>query len=305
MKCKDAIQYCSDHHNAAVSKKPNVFRMLLSKQRWALLVESTKTLDIVNAAMVRLQAPALTISDAYVIWQSTILRTTHSLNSTTSTIANVLGRNLIAHLNSRKDSLFATDSALSAAVLDPRIRRDLNADRLLKGRVHIMKLWRRISAFKAQIQEIASTTARSELNPMPLSDHELLDLFYESSNTEQNVNQPNISDGDDEILLELDKFVQTETGSKFSSSMEYWSSRKHDYPKLFTVAEYLNSIPPTQVTIERSFSTLSFIFGIRRCQLNDYMLENILLIKLNPEIVQRIFEKELQKLNDPESEELE
>lgn len=69
----------------------------------------------------------------------------------------MLKNNLIASLNARKASLFTSDSALAAAFLDPRTRRDLNTEQQLRSKIHILKLWRRISAFNAQIQATASS----------------------------------------------------------------------------------------------------------------------------------------------------
>lgn len=93
------------------------------------------------------------------------------------------------------------------------------------------------------------------MDPTNLSDHELLNLYYGSSCAEENANEAGTTD--DEITSQLDNFVQTEIRSKENSSVEFWNKKKDNYPKLFVISEYLNSIPPTQVTIERSFSSLS------------------------------------------------
>lgn len=62
----------------------------------------------------------------------------------------------------------------------------------------------------------------------------------------------------------------------------YWSSAaSHEYDALYEVAQLLLSVPATQVSIERAFSTLRFILNDYRTSLGDDSLGNILLVKLN------------------------
>ena len=76
------------------------------------------------------------------------------------------------------------------------------------------------------------------------------------------------------------------------SILKFWKNKKNDFPELHAVACVINGLPPTQATVERSFSVLALIYNNRRSQLSQNMLENILRIKLNAEIVSSIFEFE-------------
>nr|XP_049467036.1 uncharacterized protein LOC125908363 [Anopheles coluzzii] len=72
----------------------------------------------------------------------------------------------------------------------------------------------------------------------------------------------------------------------------HWLSRKTTHPELFEVATLLLAVPSNQVSVERAFSALALILSDKRTKMNDENLENILLIKLN----RKLFEKILPNL---------
>lgn len=76
----------------------------------------------------------------------------------------------------------------------------------------------------------------------------------------------------------------------------FWNECREKYPELFEVAMVYLSIPLTQSTVERTFSTLAFVYNKRRSQLAQQTLENIILLKLNKEITFDVFADELGKL---------
>lgn len=53
-----------------------------------------------------------------------------------------------------------------------------------------------------------------------------------------------------------------------------------------------NGIPPSQAKIEREFSTLGFIFGPLRSNLSDQLLSDIMLCKLNSDLLNDFFSRE-------------
>lgn len=76
----------------------------------------------------------------------------------------------------------------------------------------------------------------------------------------------------------------------------YWESRKDTDPVLYQLASMVNTIPPTQVTVERAFSILSLVYNARRTRLSPDLLQYILLINLNKDLVPGINAEDLAKL---------
>ncbi|XP_065079200.1 uncharacterized protein LOC135702131 [Ochlerotatus camptorhynchus] len=69
---------------------------------------------------------------------------------------------------------------------------------------------------------------------------------------------------------------------------KHWMARKHTHPELYAVATVVHSVPSTQVSVERSFSALALVLSNIRAGLSDDTLEDILIIKLNMDILQKV-----------------
>ncbi|XP_055593713.1 uncharacterized protein LOC129744950 [Uranotaenia lowii] len=69
---------------------------------------------------------------------------------------------------------------------------------------------------------------------------------------------------------------------------QHWLNRKHTHPELYQVAMVVLAVPSNQVTVERSFSALGLVLSERRTELAEDTLSNILLIKLNKDVYEKI-----------------
>ncbi|XP_034487200.1 uncharacterized protein LOC117791518 [Drosophila innubila] len=63
--------------------------------------------------------------------------------------------------------------------------------------------------------------------------------------------------------------------------LNFWKDRKSNDPELYALSKVCFAIPPTQVTIERAFSSMKLVLSDNRNRLSHETLENILLVKLN------------------------
>lgn len=62
------------------------------------------------------------------------------------------------------------------------------------------------------------------------------------------------------------------------------------------MATIFNGCPPSQATVEREFSTLNYIFGPLRSKLSNRILSDIMIIKLNSELLYDFFVQERKDL---------
>jgi len=108
---------------------------------------------------------------------------------------------------------------------------------------------------------------------------------------------PTNSDGESEVNLysfldeaspsssdELDTYL----GSPFSSDStvaKFWTDHKATLPILYKLQQRHLLIPATSSSIERSFSSAGLILSDRRSRLNDDMFEEILVTKLNADLM--------------------
>ena len=92
--------------------------------------------------------------------------------------------------------------------------------------------------------------------------------------------------------------------------LQFWSEKQYTDKELYAISTVCFAVPPTQVctkstlkssfrftsfclsqvTIERAFSTLRLVLTDYRNRLNQDMLEDILLVKLNPNFLNSAIE---------------
>lgn len=76
----------------------------------------------------------------------------------------------------------------------------------------------------------------------------------------------------------------TEPSDSNKTSVEFWCKYKLTEPDLFQVACVINAAAPTQVSVERLFSALSFVLSPQRTRLKDENIDNILVVGQNKEL---------------------
>lgn len=86
----------------------------------------------------------------------------------------------------------------------------------------------------------------------------------------------------------LSSFSRTDRISQKKNIFHYWESKRETHPELYQLATVLNAVPCTQVSVGRSFSSFSFIYNCLRTRISDDNLENILIVRLNPDIFRKI-----------------
>lgn len=68
--------------------------------------------------------------------------------------------------------------------------------------------------------------------------------------------------------------------------LDYWKNRKYTDPELGMLTDVALAVPSTQVSVERAFSALSLILTKNRTKLSNETINNLLLIKLNNNLIE-------------------
>jgi hypothetical protein len=63
--------------------------------------------------------------------------------------------------------------------------------------------------------------------------------------------------------------------------LQFWENNIYKFTMLSAVANAVMAVPATQVTVERAFSALKYIYSDLRANLKEDLLEDILIIKIN------------------------
>lgn len=101
----------------------------------------------------------------------------------------------------------------------------------------------------------------------------------ETTNTAQEIS---VSDQLSDLSRKPRLILQNET------ILEWWFKAKSTQPDLYSLASAFLAIPCTQVSVERSFSVLGLILTKQRGLLKEETLQNILFVRLNSELLNKV-----------------
>lgn len=276
--CKEACEFLAN------VKKEKHFQLIL--QKWSVLEEVTGVLKLAFVTTKILQSGSFTLSDFFGCWlkmKFKLKRVIENGESTTNFASTFLEKILI-----REKELLRYPTMLCAIYLDRRYKKELkNAEHIAIAKYTLANLYERVLSNRQQSQ--------------PSNDSELdsFEIYLRQGDSSINATTEiysNIFDRAD-FMKKLEEFDEKSVHINHKSDiLRDWNERKADHPELYELACIIYGIPPTQVTVERSFSAMAFVFNPKRAKLGQQMLEDILMIKLNSEVVPSINERDLKAL---------
>lgn len=278
-----------------------MFKLLL--QKWDVLIELKTILNLPYLTTVALQKKDFTLSDFYGCMKIIEMKLNQFINSCEKKYT-TLATKLQICLKNRMQKLLDNPLLLVATFLDPRYKVDIDrdTDKLRLVELTIDKLFERIKSVEliCEEPEIESTTNKSgDLNSLYAElDEQYEAMGYESSRIGEDLSRPNrIRETD--LGVDLSKYEAAVSCGRMKSCesvMAFWNANKSEFGLLYKIASVIFSVPPTQASVERSFSALKFLFGVHRCNLSEDLLEASLLIHLNPDIYYYVKEIEIEEL---------
>lgn len=268
------------------------------KAKWNCLTEIGDILNIPLQATIKLQAQNLNLSDVYIIWITMEL----SLKKfRRPNLCTELEKHLLTSLETRKNSIFSNPLMACAIFLDPRLHNTLKSDsvRYEGAKSTLKSLWERLQIItteaKSKEDKNATNTNSSNNNFIEINiDEELHALLTgQGSNTNSSSQATHATHA---CITELLDLFQPAYINFKSDIFEYWGNNKEENDELYQLAMFVFSVPPTEVIIERNFSSLNFVFSDRRCKLQSERLEDIMIINLNKDLFDEVTEEDLKSL---------
>lgn len=253
-----------------------------SNGEWDQLLELRDVLRDCDVFTKTIQGVQITLSDFYAQWIQLKL----SLQSKQSSTFAV---KLIECMDKRGNDLLADPLVLSALFLDMRYRVLLNAKPIQKQLAmnHLALLWKRVHDLQLKSADENTTNSNEEATDTECTFDAYLDSLESNTGT---------SDTNTEgVMFKLQQFnVDYEKRKRESASrhaMDFWYENKHQMPELYELARLVFAVCPTETSVERNFSGLSYILNRYRTNLGDERLENILFLRLNKELFETVCKK--------------
>lgn len=235
-----------------------------------------------------IQGVQISLSDFYAEWIQLKLKLQSKQHNT-------FVNNLIECMNQRGDDLLGDPLFLSALFLDIRYRVLLNAKPVQKQLAmnQLTLLWKRICALQPKPQEAENTNAPTGHVGGAEIDSNLMDAYLDS--LESDSHQQTMTTSSENIMFMLQQFnIEAEKKKRepaIRHPMDYWYENKHAMPELYELAKLVFAVCPTETSVERNFSGLSFVFNRYRGNLSDKTLELIMFVRLNKELFEKVVTK--------------
>lgn len=282
--CKDAITYFAKKKNSNVC-----FELFLYKL--PVIGEIVEALKIPFEVTVLSQNVSFTLSDFYGCWLK-IARRLEKMAANPNQKTD-FAKTLLSKIEERKSSLLNNEAMLCAVYLDKRFDFKLSADEKTIAKHALEKLFERVKAAKKLIlppdsvaeKDIAEDSFEEECIAAGLG----RTFSDESENTITNASSDNFT-------YFLEKYEKIDRQHHKTDILEFWNERRDLHPEIYELASIIHSIPPTQSTVERSFSILGYILDSRRTKLSPSRVEDIMMINLNRESFDPINRRDLERL---------
>lgn len=284
---RDLITYCRAAISYFAKKKNSKACFELFLYKLPIINEIVSALEIPFDATILSQKVSFTLSDFFGCWLTIIRRLdklSKALNRTTD-----FARILLSNIEERRTSLLNNQAMICAVYLDKRFAFKLSADEKQIARLSLESLFNRVK----NVQHRSAPDAAPDLDKEDSFEKEcsaagLPKIF----DIQKSASQPDNCFSD-----LLDSYEALDRQHHKSDILVFWREHKFLYPEMHQLASILLSIPPSQSTVERSFSILGYMYSCRRTKLSPAILEDMMCINLNRELIDAINERDLERLN--------
>lgn len=245
-------------------------------------------------ATIALQGKELSLSDVYGIWLNMQVHLGLIMRKCKTNFAKCLKECIVK----RKKMIFENPVTSAAVFLNPRYRTEiLRKDEQRNQAIEFLtNLYNRIQNIKTiaapfENEQVNNSSASLEESNVsidfndPKQLQKYLNRSSASSLTDNSFDLPEQRDIGFDIRLVIEMFQPEKVDLKDDKTiLQIWADQKTENPHSYELATVIYAVPPTEVEIERNFSSLEFILTPRRGDLYAENLEDILLLHLHNDL---------------------
>lgn len=235
----------------------------ISPQKWAKIELIKSILYEPYKVTMALQRNDYTLSDLFGDW----IRMKHNLQKLHHPMADSVHQCLVK----RENILLKHKLMLSTVYLDSRYNFLLSETEKESAVAQLIVLWARLNQLNPS----------SDQTNIPVNENDTFAMYLREASKVNELEPATAS----VIVERLKLFLSRPPVNYTTNIMEYWYNIKAEEPELFQLITLLFSVPATQVSVERCFSSLTYIFNNYRARLNPDILTDVLILRLNYDLM--------------------
>lgn len=204
-----------------------------------------------------------------------------------------MAENLSSSLVSYRGQLLINPMMVSAVFLDPRFTRTMKLCAKTLAISKLTKVW-------IQYQNSSATSEQNVTENILNKKVDELDELLAAQERE-------LSNGLETIELQseteeqkihrlLQKFANSRRENPKINVLDFWEQKKIEMPELYQLSQIIYTVSATQTSTERAFSTFAFIFSNYRTRINQKLLTDILIIRPNKDLFEKITCEHLENI---------
>lgn len=280
------------HYANAKNEHSKSCQLLLKK--WNVLKESIYLLRIPFNVTIEFQSQKLNLSDVYHRWMVMQLHLKECVSK--RAFKTGLAKRLYNEISLRNKNIFQNPLMSAALYLDPRFQMTITKDheKAEIAKQNILKIGRRFNYLRSDSIVDTSNKSTDSLNFEFNEQEAMMQHLNQTALIQQDLESAQFDSQPFDIEMAVELF-QPNPMPTTESVLKFWESVKEEHNELYEIAMVIYSVPPTEVQIERDFSSLAFVFTDRRTSLNHERLEDIMLIFLNKELYETVSNNELEE----------
>ncbi|XP_033225551.1 uncharacterized protein LOC117178291 [Belonocnema kinseyi] len=229
----------------------------------------------------RLQEENLLLTDFIVAWKQCMFEI-QEVNTS-------LAKSLVKNMETRLQTPMESEVLLAAMLLDLRVCTLLTIEQEEQAIQHLRKLWNKLQSQAKRVAVESNEPAESTINENEQENTEnsasqKLATLIQQKYLEKHQGQEGHQYAGYDIAIALRSFSHQPPRSLQSSVLTYWKEDRYKWPELFSLAMIVLATPATQVSVERLFSAMKFIFSVYRSSLKGNIVDAILVIRCNKDI---------------------
>jgi len=281
----ERVKYLKHFIQNMAANDSSLKKVCLNNSEWNQIEVISKALLPSKICTKKFQNEQLTLTDFYGAW---ILCKIQTKKCNTS-----FSEKLVECLNNREQHLMKNKVLLAAIFLDPRYKIILDDEQYTIAISHLIRVWLQLKKLEQKSVDLTKNNddiiSNKDSEDDSTTDSDGLEDFLKEKDDVDSYNVSKISQTSVshtiETILKSYHIKQNRLNYKVNI-LKFWKSMENIYPEIYVLAKIILSVPSTQVSVERLFSGLKFIFSPYRCNINSQNLEDQLLVRTN-----RLFDK--------------
>ncbi|XP_017140741.1 uncharacterized protein LOC108154836 isoform X1 [Drosophila miranda] len=247
---------------------------------WEFIESYCVVFGPLQKTILKFEEEQLHYGNFYAQWLKCKICTEKIVKDASQTLTTTIGNIILNSIDKRTTKFMNSKRLVSCLYLDPRFHHTLTAEQKVQARDYLKQIWDRITELNPEVTSCSASMVSIPDQSVDFDEEdELLNQYLTQGLLEANVGSKS------DVYTKIET-LQLPFQRIDVDVLSFWQAKENSDQELYAISKVCFAIPPTQVAMERQFSTLRLMLTDDWNQHGQETLENIFLVKLNPNFLE-------------------